>query len=226
MWGAAEGIGWSSRTRQAVWNRRMVEAQHCLNKARFFSENAASVETQNRTQFLYFFESAVVWARSVTLLLQKQYVDCPSFAVWYESRRQMLEADPLARFLVVQRNYVLKQGGASVRKVVTATAHVTVGISVTVSAKVIRGSWKSGMRYLRQDSLDGIEQGIRRMKRRLHRTRPAKPKREREAAMTVDRMRFAEQPWNNEPALVLLDKHLDVLQGIVDDVVRRFGDAH
>lgn len=119
----------------------MILAQECLDKARFFSERAGAVETQDRTQFSYFFETAIVWARSVTLMLQKQYHGTPAFTDWYASQQKALQADQLAQFFLKQRNFVLKQRSVSLRKVVTAKLHVSVGIEATVTAKVIRGSW-------------------------------------------------------------------------------------
>lgn len=78
----------------------MILAQECLDKARFFSERAGAVETQDRTQFTYFFETAIVWARSVTLLLQKQYNRTPAFRGWYASQQNALQADQLAQFFL------------------------------------------------------------------------------------------------------------------------------
>jgi len=197
----------------------MIEAQKCLNKARFFFEKAVAVETQDRTQFSYFFETAIVWARSVTLLLQKQYNSTPTFKDWYESQQNALGADPLAQFFLNQRNFVLKQRSVSVRKVVTVKAHVSVGVEATVTVKVIRGSWRSKLRYLRQDSLADLKQRIGKIRRRLRRR---KPKREPTTAVTTEHMYFVEEPWNKEPAIDLLDRYLERLQLLVDNAVKQF----
>lgn len=202
----------------------MTEAQECLNKAHFFSDKAVAVETQDRTQFIYFLETAIVWARSVTFLLQKQCRSTPGFKDWYEGQQSALGADPLAKFFVNQRNFVLKQRSVSVRKVVTLKAHIAVGVRVTATAKVTRGSWKSKLRYLHQDSLANVEQRIGKIRRRLRRTKPKKPKREPALGAAADRIYFIEEPWNKEPAIVLLNRYLDLLELLVDKAAKQFAE--
>ncbi|MBA7631154.1 hypothetical protein ES703_38681 [subsurface metagenome] len=197
----------------------MIEAQKCLNKARFFFEKAVTVETQDRTQFCYFFETAIVWARSVTFLLQKQYNSTPTFKDWYESQQNALQADPLAKFFKDQRNFVLKERSVSVGKVVNVTMHAHIVMEATLTVKVIRGSWRSKIRYLRQDSLRDLKQRIEKIRRRLRRR---KPKREPTTAVSTEHMYFVEEPWNKEPAIDLLDRYLERLQLLVDSAAEQF----
>lgn len=191
-------------------------AQECLDKARFFSEKARTVETQDRTQFSYFFETAIVWARSVTLLLQKQYNSTPAFKDWYESQQSALGADPLAQFFLKTRNFVLKERSVSLRKVITMKAHVSVAVEATVTAKVIRGSLRSKLRYLRQDTLADLKQRMKKMTRRLRRR---KPKREPTTAATTEHIYFVKEPWDKEPAIDLLNRYLERLQLLVNNAV-------
>ena len=199
----------------------MILAQECLDKARFFSERASAVETQNRTHFRYFFETAIVWARSVTWLLQKQYNRTPAFTDWYASQQSALQADQLARFFLEQRNFVLKQRNVSLRKVTTAELHESFGIEATVTVKVIRGSWRSKLRYLRQDILADLKQQMGKIRRRLRRRRP---KREPTAATITEHVYFVEEPWDKEPAIDLLNRYLERLQLLVDNAVKQLGE--
>ena len=194
----------------------MIEAQKCLDKARFFSDKAVAVETQDRTQFSYFFETAIVWARSVTLLLQKQYHRTPGFTDWYKSQRNVLSADQLAQFFLKERNFVLKEGSVSLRKVITVKMHASVGIEARVTVKVIRGSWRSKLRYLGQDTLADLKQRTEKIRRRLGRR---KPKREPSTATTTEHMYFVKEPWDKEPAIDLLDRYLERLQLLVNNAV-------
>jgi len=181
----------------------MNEAQECLDKARFFAEKARTVEKQDRTQFGYYFETAIVWARSVTFQLQKQYNRTPSFKDWYESQQSALEADPLAQFFLKTRNFVLKEGSVSLRKVIFLKAHVSATAEATVTAKVIRGSLRSKLRYLHQDTLAGLKQRITNIRRRLRRRKPSrgKPRRESTTATTTNHIYFAKEPWDKEPGV-------------------------
>ncbi len=194
-------------------------AQECLGKARFFSERARIVETQDRTQFSYFFETAIVWARSITFLLQKQYNRIPAFKEWYKSQQSELGADPLAQFFLETRNFVLKERNVSLRKVITIKAHVSVGVEVTATAKIIRGSLRSKLRYLRQDTLADLKQRMKKIRRHF---RQRKPKREPTKATTTEHMYFVEKPWDKEPAIDLLDRYLERLQQLVDNAFKQF----
>lgn len=198
----------------------MILAQECIDKARFFSERARAVEKQDRTQFRYFFETAIVWARSVTLLLQKRYNKTPAFADWYASYQSALKADQLARFFLEQRNFVLKERSVSLRKVTNLELHESIVLSDIVTVKVIRGSWRSKLRHLRQDILVDLKQQMEKVRRRF---RWRRPKQEPTAAVITEHMYFIEEPWDKEPAIDLLDRYLERLQLVVDNAVKQFG---
>lgn len=204
----------------------MNEAQECLDKARFFAEKARTVETQDRTQFGYYFETAIVWARSITFQLQKQYDRTPGFKDWYESQQSALGADPLAQFFLKTRNFVLKEGTVSLRKVIFLKAHASGTGEATVTARVIRGSLRSKLRYLHQDTVADLKQRIIKIRRRLRRRKPSrgKPKRESTTATTTDHIYFVKEPWDKEPAIDLLDGYLERLQLLVNNTVKQFAE--
>lgn len=103
-------------------------------------------------------------------------------------------------------------------------AHVAVGVRVTANLEVMRGSWKRRLRYLHQDSLANVKQRIGKIRRRLRRRKPKKPKRDSTPATAADHIYFVEEPWNKEPAIVLLNRYLEVLQLLVDNAVKQFGE--
>ncbi len=107
----------------------------------------------DRDGYRYFLEAAIVAARSVTNLLQKQYHDIEGFDKWYELQQVKLKGDPLARFLLERRNFVLKEGIAEIRKHVHVGIHETIYISESVKIKIARGSLRSRLRHLLQDLL-------------------------------------------------------------------------
>ena len=53
--------------------------------------------------------------RNVTFVLQKEQQSIPNFAAWYQPHRDALREDPLLRWGVESRNYVVKQGDLETR---------------------------------------------------------------------------------------------------------------
>jgi hypothetical protein len=89
-----------------------------LRKARFFVEQIRRADTNDRDTITIYLESAIVFARSVTFHLQSQFAHILGFKEWYEEQQRRLGDDPLSRFLLQQRNYVLKEGPAPVNRVI------------------------------------------------------------------------------------------------------------
>jgi len=204
----------------------MNVAQDCLDKAHFFAERARTAEIQDRQHFRYYFETAIVWARSVTLLLQKQYNKTPGFTDWYRAQQNALKADKLAQFFLKQRNIVLKEQGVPLRRVMILKAAPIVAVA-TVSGKirVIRGSSRNKLRYLYQDALSYVNGRLGQIKKRFkkHLSR-RKRKKETTTAVTIEHTFFIKEPWDKEPAVDLLDKYLDRMQTLVDTTIQRFGE--
>lgn len=203
--------------------KMMNLAKDCLDKARFFAENARAAETRDQTQFRLFLETAIVWSRSVTLLLQKQYSKIPGFADWYANQQDELQADPLARFFLHQRNFVLKQKSLPLGKGVNVhPPPVSITVEVPVpTVRVIRGSWRSRLRHLLQDFLTVIRQRMEKIRTRLrHRKRKQEPTK----GVITEYFHFTEQPWDTEPAIDLLDRHLEHLQRLVNSATEQFGE--
>lgn len=198
----------------------MILARDCLEKARFFAEKARAVEVEDRTQFRYFFETAIVWARSVTLLLQKEYSNTPGFEAWYENQQTELAKDTLAQFFLEQRNFTLKEGPVSLRKIVNIVITANVTVKATVKLKVIRGSWRSRLRHFPEDFLRPVMQKLGMMRKRL---KPPRDKPESNQAVATEHLYFAHAPWDKEPALDLFGRYLGRLESLVNSAIKQFG---
>ncbi len=201
----------------------MNSAREYIEKARFFVEKARIAETRDEVDFQNFLETAIVWARSVTFVLQTQYKRVPGFEDWYAKWQDQLGKDPLARFFLEQRNFVLKRKGVVLRKVTTVTVTLPILVETLVTAKVISSSWRSRLRYFPQDVLAGLRRRVTAFRRWL---RSWQYKRQHTRVVIAERMFFVEEPWANEPALGLLEKHLQHLEILVKNVSKQFGDPN
>ncbi len=64
-------------------------------------------------EFGYCLNAFVSAARSVSFLVQKEMARVPGFDVWWEEQREILGADPAARFFLKMRNFSQKEGKIS-----------------------------------------------------------------------------------------------------------------
>jgi hypothetical protein len=200
------------------------EARRTLSQSRFFLEQAHAAETIDRSAFEHFIEAAIVFGRSVTFHLQKEYSSRPGFWEWYSVRQAEMADDPIFSFLRDKRNYILKEGSIPVRQSISISLASTVMMSGLVEARVIRGQpW-----YCRRPSIwiqDGkaaIVRASRRVVRWWHhstRRRPA-PATKRVAAKT--RLHFEDSPWRERAATDVIGEYLTKLESIVAEAERKF----
>jgi hypothetical protein len=196
-------------------------ARDRIIQGRFFLRKAEEAGFSNRDAFRYFIEASIVAGRSVTLLLQKQYHGVPGFQEWYTSIQDRLRADPLARFLLEKRNFVLKEGTVSVRKVINVTLHEVVEVNEAFGIKVIRGSWKSRLKHLPSDLIYPLREKWSELKRRYQHSRR---RHEQQPAEISEAYFFQESEWSTTSATQLLKRQLDSLESIVNVCVERFGE--
>ena len=88
----------------------MSDTREVLEKAIFFLELARHSARQERKHFERFVEAAIVFGRSVTFHLQKEFAQHPDFSSWYAGQQELLRNDDLCRFFVERRNFILKEG--------------------------------------------------------------------------------------------------------------------
>ena len=199
-------------------------ARDTLERARFFLERAAAISADDRVAFRHFTESAIVFARSVTLHLQKQYARAPEFPGWYAGWQARLRADPLALFFTEKRNYVLKEGPLDIRKHIHLQVHEQARATMTVTVTVVRGRpwYRRSAKVLIHDASSPLRMRLHRLigeRRRQPASGPQHPK----EVMVSDSLRFSETPWTERPALDLISEYLDTLGTLVEEADAIFG---
>lgn len=129
-------------------------ARRTLAKARFFLARGEEAGSTDREAFCHFLEAAIVFARSVTLHLQKEFRHRNGFDSWYQGWQMRMRGDALCSFLTEQRNYVLKEGPLGVRKNVSVEIAATVFFEESVQVVVKRGRpwYRRPLRILIEDA--------------------------------------------------------------------------
>lgn len=194
-----------------------------LEQARFFTVRASEIGT-HREDFVNFIEAAIVFGRSVTFCLQSEYRHKPDFGRWYSDKQEVMKKDPLFRFFLYKRNYILKEGSAGVHKVVSGTIELYAGASVFVETKVIRGQpW-----YRRSPKILWEDFHVETMKH-IHRwlsqweTKRRHPQLQKQSKVEVNEGFFFDDPkWKDRPACDLIQEYLNKLEQIITEAETRF----
>ena len=114
-------------------------ARRTLERAEFFLERAAQSGIDDRTVFRHYFEAAIVFGRSVTFHIQSEFAHRPDFSTWYQVQQDAMRANPLSRFFLDQRNFVLKVGQLALSKHVSVEINGIVRLSSSLTVVVVRG---------------------------------------------------------------------------------------
>jgi hypothetical protein len=194
-------------------------------KARFFLTQARINQDVDRFAYTSNIEAAIVFARSVTLHLQKDFAHSEGFKEWYAERQHALSQDPLSRFLLQERNFILKVRALSTKRIVEAEFMASVHATATVNVRVIRAKpwYRRHPKILYDDltyPLRNWASGIcaRRQASRTMQTIPVST-----GHVVSDHIFFDHPDWSRVPALDLLVRHLDRLEPIVRDAEAAFG---
>jgi hypothetical protein len=192
-----------------------------LRKSRFFLEQAIRADLNDRDAITTNLEAAIVFCRSVTFHLKSQFAHSPGFAEWYAQQEKRLRADRLSRFMLHQRNYVLKVGPASVKRNVDVTMMASLQLSAGLSVQVIRGKpwYKRSLKIILEDIFRPFRENWHHWHRRLKRAQ--KPQ-QASNGVTRDTLFFTEGEWENAPALDLVKQQLSTLGEIVAQAEARF----
>lgn len=197
-----------------------------LQKAYFFADRARAAGPAQREEFSNFFEAAIVFARSVTLHLQKEYSHRSGFKDWYSTKQDMMKRDAVCSFFLEQRNFILKEGPANLHKVTSITIRESFILSDSIKVKVIRGKpwYRRSPKILWGDLRRIIMKPIRECleKRKIKRRRLEVQKEPR--LETTQDFFFDDPKWRDRSALDMLYKYLDKLKLIVNEAEKRFDD--
>ena len=196
-----------------------------LAKAQLFLNQARQADPNDREKTMANLEAAIVFGRSVTFHLQSQFAHAPGFDTWYAKQQDFLRAQHLSRFLLEQRNYVLKVGPAVVHRIVDVSITERLFLRDEVTVQVIRGQpwWHRSLKVLLEDALYPWRQRIHLWKERREWGKAVKERVQESAEVsTSDELHFSDPEWKDSPAMPLVGKHLAVLSGIVSDAESRF----
>lgn len=203
-----------------------------LEKARFFLAQAEAAEpaahaSADRIPFLANIEAAVIYGRSVTFHLQKEFSNQSEFAGWYAEVRERLRANPRFRFLVETRNLILKEGPAPIYRTVQVTAHLPAMGQMTVNAVVIRGRpwYRRSPRISYEDARAKALGPVSRWKQQrdmLRRRQAAMRQQATPAPSVSDGFYFNEPAFATVPVREIVREYLDELETIVAGAETRF----
>lgn len=200
-------------------------AAQTLERANFFLDCAQPCAPSDRRAFEHFLEAAIVYGRSVTFHLQKEFSKCSGFGDWYREKQEEMERDPLFRFFLEKRNYILKEGPVSIQKTIAVTISETMVVSSFVEVQVIRGKpwYKRGPKILLQDLRAPLLQKYRKWKyeRELARRRKIRDAQQRQTEVS-EIPHFEEPEWRSRPATDLVREYLRKLTAVVNEAEMRF----
>jgi hypothetical protein len=196
-------------------------ARETLEAARFFSAQAAASRAGDPA-FRYFLEAAIVFARSVTFHLQKEFSKEPAFSAWYDQWRDRMGQNAACAFFLYKRNFVLKEGRVTFNYNLPLDPGAFVSSFGELTFKVIRGRpwYRRPLWQLREDGIRTWRQLLDRTKRRREKRRslqqgPLIATYREPVAGFVD---F--RP--NEDAVDVLIEYLDYLDDLVSDAEKKF----
>lgn len=199
-------------------------ARQTLDKARLLLDLAERQTVEERDAFRTLFEAAIVFARTVTFHLQKEYAHQAGFKDWYSVHQKSLGADSLSRFILDARNFILKEGPQPITRHIMAEVHATVRVVVGMDAVIIRAQpwFRRTPKVLWADMIHVARRIVTKWRRQRERRRVQKPEREQVARVTQT-WKFDDPDWDDRPALDLVREYLDKLQLIVMEAEGRFG---
>jgi hypothetical protein len=126
--------------------------------ARFFVDQASRIDpnrSNDREALTNYLQAAIVFMRSVTFHLQKQFAHTAGFNEWYAQQQQRLSEDRLSRFLLQQRNYVLKEGPINIHRIIELEMMESLHVSGSASVRIIRGKpwYRRSPKVLLEDAI-------------------------------------------------------------------------
>lgn len=203
---------------------RKSVASQTLGRANFFLDHAEKYAFVDRQAFGYFLEAAIVYGRSVTFHLQKEFSGHSLFDDWYRQKQEEMRKDPLFQFFLEKRNFILKEGPVPVTKTIAVNISATVPISSFLEMRVIRGRpwYKRGLKTLSEDLRVPLLKKYQRWKYERELSRQRYKRNEQKHSEVREILHFEEPEWRNRPAMDLVREYLQKLATVVNDAEMRF----
>lgn len=190
-------------------------ARRTLERAWFFLRQAENRLETNRHECQHFVEAAIVFARSVTLHLQKELRTESWFEEWYGGVREELNRNEIARYMLTSRNIILKEGPIPVRRHISVSIADALAVSATVTGGVLSGPrHKRTLHTIFRDAIRKGKSRLRGLQRKLwRRTRPI---RGGPTPTTVSyRLYFDDSVGQERSAFDVLEEYLETLEVVV-----------
>lgn len=186
----------------------MIKARDTLQRARFFLDEAQKIGSTNRNSFQHHLESAIVFARSVTFHLQKEFKSNDKFNNWYEDAQKKMSQNQLCKFFIDKRNYILKEGPLQIERTIIIRVNEVVEWSDFSFIIFFRSS--AFYRKFKK-TIDNLS--VFRVFRKQK-----KEKRFKAISSTkVDRLYFDHHEYKNSHALEVFGEYLDFLEKLLVD---------
>ena len=199
-------------------------ARRTLETARFFLDQAESVGPGDRRALEHFLEAAIVFGRSVTFHLQRQFAGRAGFKEWYTQKQTEMANDPLLKFFKDKRNYILKEGPITIQKTVAIAITETIAVSAFVEARVIRGNpwFRRSPGIWLEDSRAAIGRLASRWRQKRQLARRRKQSQRATPTRAQERLHFEEPEWRERGATELLREYFAKLERLVENAEARF----
>lgn len=195
-----------------------------VEQARFFVSQSSQAEAGQREVLANNFEAAIVFGRSVTFCLQKDFHNKPGFNRWYAKKQEIMRQDPLFKLFLEKRNYILKQGTTGIHKSINVEATATVGISDFLTCKVKRGRpwYRRSTKILWEDFRARIREPIREWMWKRKMRRKATQKKPSSTVKVSEGYYFDDPAWENREIFDLFNEYLNKLELIVSEAEIKF----
>jgi hypothetical protein len=193
-------------------------ARSTIAKAVFFLDRAEESGANERVAFCNYLEVAIVLTRSVTFHLQKEFANRPEFDNWYKDHQKSLSQNQLCRFLLNQRNYLLKEGPINTHRLIEMNITESVHVSCSVTVTVMRGApwYKRSLKTLWQDTTYRLRAMLHSFQVSWSKSKARKRLEQSSSQVTEqDHIYFSAEQWKSEPAIKLVRRALAELEVIV-----------
>ena len=199
-------------------------ARETLTKARALLRLTERLDLNERDEFAVLLESAIVFGRTVTFHLQKEYSSKSGFEKWYKHQQARLNDIPLCRFFLNTRNIILKEGPAQTTRKISVAIHATATLRTSLDAVLVRDQpwYRRSPKVLWRD----IRAAIRNRWQRYRRARAMgeiPPIERKETTEITQTWHFDDANWQDRSAPDLVRDYLNTLEPVVIEAERKFG---
>ena len=199
-------------------------ARKTLTTAQFFLDKAVlSSSMKERRELEHYLEAAIVFGRSVTFHLQKEFSNRTGFNEWYEEKRSQMAKDPIFGFFLDKRNYILKEGPIQIQKSTNITVSDSINLSGYVQVRVIRAkSWyRRSPKIWFDDIKAAIIQPFHKWCHHRKQTKRRKQRLKTTHSEIQELLHFEEVEWSDRSAIDVLQEYLNKQKILVEEAESR-----